>query len=467
MSKFIINDAVPGYTPVDITDESLFEAGSEVYIVLNESANDKLTIYYNTVKKLLKQGIKVWIILVNDDSKIARSICNLMATYENYNIYKVESSKIINSSYLASIAEREVTQEEAATYISADLTAFDDMDSLVAGVCDLIKQNDLDGLRVLIEQHYSTVEAFPDVVNYMKQAINTANMGEWQEKLESLRDAINKAQTEVDEANTQLKEKEQSINDLESTLKDKNRQLAQNRADIEELKSQASSKVPIIRKYSTVSTHQCICKTTNIIYFKEITPIPYINSFVRALQYALKAMKKTVKLLVYDSSKATSITYGAMQQITAADFTSQKDNYLSPQLETFVVTEPAPNILNDIITSINPIIDVLIVYDRMHQSNDLISGNNVTKFWVLNSSNDFKKAQQSFKIINTEYVITPSKRIAPNVIEIPKIPGYEVESTQQGRTGKYKQVIMPTSNKPLMKTIFTQCNIDMRRTSRS
>ncbi len=117
-----------------------------------------------------------------------------------------------------------------------------------------------------------------------------------------------------------------------------------------------------------------------------------------------------------------------MQQVDSAAFESNKAVLLN-KTPKFVVTEPAPQILKDILQSINPQFDVLIIYDRMKQATDLVEGNNVYKFWVVNSFNDYNTTKNLFKIDRTDTIITsPASRIAPDVIDIPRIKAYEAET---------------------------------------
>ena len=117
-----------------------------------------------------------------------------------------------------------------------------------------------------------------------------------------------------------------------------------------------------------------------------------------------------------------------MQQVDSAAFESNKAVLLN-KTPKFVVTEPAPQILKDILQSINPQFDVLIIYDRMKHATDLVEGNNVYKFWVVNSFNDYNTTKNLFKIDRTDTIITrPASRIAPDVIDIPRIKAYEAET---------------------------------------
>lgn len=442
------------------------DTDSQVVLVLNDRTEDRscLPVYYSNVKKLLKRNVPVYMIMVADTSKIKGQMCNLMALYGNYNIYKVPDSNFISSAYLDTLPNREVSYDEVATYLSNDVAAYDDLDIVLQGVQECVSRSDLDGLKTLIEGHLPTIEAAPKVFSNMKMQIDTSNSGLLQDKLANIKEQLSDANTKIDKKDTEIKEKDQQIDDLKSQLKDANRQLTQNKADMEELKIQANNAGPAIKSYPTVKTQLLKCKTEHIIYIKEISQIPYINSFVLMLQEMVRQFRYTCKLLVYDNTTATSITYGNMQKVDASEFESNKQVLLT-KTPKFIVTEPAPQILKDILQSMNPQFDVVIVYDRMKQAADLVEGNNVYKFWVINSFNDYNQTKNLFKIDRTESIITrPQSRIGADVIDLPRIKAYEQETQDNGKFAKYKGVQMTISKKPLMLNFMSLCNIQ-RKTS--
>ena len=465
--RYIVNESVMGCETVDINEvceKACEDKDSQVVLVLNERTADGscLPMYYKNVKALLKRNTPVYVVMVAETSKIRGQICNLMALYGNYNIYKVPDANFISQAYLDTLPDREVTYDELATYLQNDVAAYDDLDIVLQGVQECISRNDFDGLKTLVEGHLPTIEAAPNVFSSMKMQIDTQNSGLLQDKLTAMREQLSDANSKLEKKGDEIRDKDQQIEDLKSQLKDANRQLTQNRADIEELKLQASNSGPAIRNYPPVKTSLLKCKTENIIYIKEISQIPYINSFVVMLQEMVKSFRHSCKLLVYDNTSATSITYGNMQKVDQAEFESNKPVLLT-KTPKFVVTEPAPQILKDILQSMNPQFDVVIIYDRMRQANDLVEGNNVYKFWVINSLNDYTQTKNLFKIDRTDCIITrPSSRIAPDVIDLPRIKAYEQETQDNGKFAKYKGVQTAISKKPLMLHFMGLCNIQRK-----
>lgn len=456
-----------GCERVEITDEKLINDKDQlVYVVLNESTADAscLKTYYNSIKAMLKNNVKVFIVMVAETSKIRGSICNLMQLFGNYNVYQVPDENFISSAYLDTLPERTVTYDEMAQYLQNDIVAYDDMDTVLQGVQECINRNDAEGLKTLIEGHLPTIEAAPTVFSQMKNSIDQANSGVLQDKIASIKAQLEEANELNEKKQTEIRQRESTIDDLNSSLKDARRQLTQTKADMEELKLQVQNAGPAIRSYQTVKTQLLKCKTEHIIYIKEISRIPYINSFVLMLQEMIKQFRYTSKLLIYDNTSQAQVTYGNMQQVDSAAFESNKAVLLN-KTPKFVVTEPAPQILKDILQSINPQFDVLIIYDRMKQATDLVEGNNVYKFWVVNSFNDYNTTKNLFKIDRTDTIITrPASRIAPDVIDIPRIKAYEAETQDNGKFAKYKGVQTTICKQPLMPHFLKICNIS-RKTS--
>lgn len=456
-----------GCERVEITDEKLINDKNQlVYVVLNESTADAscLKTYYNSIKAMLKNNVNVFIVMVAETSKIRGSICNLMQLFGNYNVYQVPDENFISSAYLDTLPERTVTYDEMAQYLQNDIVAYDDMDTVLQGVQECINRNDAEGLKTLIEGHLPTIEAAPTVFSQMKNSIDQANSGVLQDKIANIKAQLEEANELNEKKQTEIRQRESTIDDLNSSLKDARRQLTQTKADMEELKLQVQNAGPAIRSYQTVKTQLLKCKTEHIIYIKEISRIPYINSFVLMLQEMIKQFRYTSKLLIYDNTSQAQVTYGNMQQVDSAAFESNKAVLLN-KTPKFVVTEPAPQILKDILQSINPQFDVLIVYDRMKQATDLVEGNNVYKFWVVNSFNDYNTTKNLFKIDRTDTIITrPASRIAPDVIDIPRIKAYEAETQDNGKFAKYKGVQTTICKQPLMPHFLKICNIS-RKTS--
>ena len=72
-------------------------------------------------------------------------------------------------------------------------------------------------------------------------------------------------------------------------------------------------------------------------------------------------------------------------------------NRVSNTLDKMVVVDQQPGIMEDVLRSD---CDVLIIYDRLKRKNDILTGNTVYKYWVVNSSSEIAALNS---ISNVEY----------------------------------------------------------------
>ena len=117
---------------------------------------------------------------------------------------------------------------------------------------------------------------------------------------------------------------------------------------------------------------------------------------------------------------------------------------------------------------------MVVIYDRMRGYNDIVSGNNVTKFYVINSTSDFDRIRSKVKIDDTSNVIThlgsslvkygDRKNIKmnnglPTFLDIPKIDGYSGLS-DSAKINKYLKLSTQQSRLPLIQTIFERSKVE-------
>ena len=117
MTNYIINgtEDIKAFINTNIDDERLFSKDANVILILDEGTNEKLYDYYNNVLRLIIESNKLVTLIVGKEVKIRKAICNLMASYRNYNMYLVEDRDIIDEDYLSNIIEREPSYEEVQT----------------------------------------------------------------------------------------------------------------------------------------------------------------------------------------------------------------------------------------------------------------------------------------------------------------------------------------------------------------
>lgn len=450
MDKYIVNYNIQGLLRKQITDKELTEGEDNlVVVVLDKSTNDQLYTYYNRIRDIILSKNKVILIIVGEESDISKPISMLMGAYRKYDIYKVESLDYVDSSYIDEINEHTPTYEEVQLYIGGDITAYFELNTILLEIDKFIKNMDTEGLIDFLEKNIISVSKFTDVVDYMKQIVDSV----YTEKL--------RVEQEIANMDMRIKDAEIKNTKLESELETA-------KATLERYKKQETNGAPIIKTYQELNLLLINYKVKTVIYFKEISQIPYINSMVSALFDYLKSLHYRAKLLIYDNRFGMSALYKPLNVIGGAEYNLKADDYAG-KVEKLVIVEPVQKILEDVLTygsNTNEYYDVVIIYDRMKQPNDLVAGNNVYKFYVLNSNKDFKETQAISSISDKSSIITRSdidiEKIGTDVLDIPKINGYN-KDTDYAKLAKYIKAVTTISNKPLLNTILDKSRIPLRR----
>ena len=180
----------------------------------------------------------------------------------------------------------------------------------------------------------------------------------------------------------------------------------------------------------------------------------------------LEKKKLKCKLLIYDSQSELYKAYDPLTIFNGSEYINLKGTLISTTKQ-FVVSEPNPSILQDILMS-DQCFDVVVIYDRMKGIKDIVSGNNVTKFFVMNSKHDYEKLKPVLKIPDTSNIITSigssigkSKdgTIDKQLLDIPTISNYHM-ATDSAKTAKYIKLATSINNTALIDTIIKKSRVD-------
>lgn len=458
MEKYVINHVIAGYHETFISDPKLLSGDDKIIVlVLDNTTSNKLREYYNSVRDILLSRNKLITIIVGKDSNIRKPIANLMATYRNYNIYKVSSAMTVDRDYAEALEDREPTIDEVQQFVGGDISAYAEIANIVSGINELANEGDIEKIKSLIEQHRETIESSREVLDYMHKIVDESNSGELHATIDTLRSKLNNIEEKDIENQKEIRDLRSTTEHLKSELMESKRELNKANSELQSMKSQSNNGSPILESYPELSTQRLKNTCDHIIYFKELSYVRYMNSFVIAIQQFLK-LKLRVKLIIYDNKVGIPSVYRPLSVIDSSSYMANKSNFIQ-NAERFVVVEPNPVILENMVTSLSPKFDVIIIYDRMRQQKDLITGNNVTKFYVINSNRDFEESQKMLGIKATDTIISGPESSIPNALDIKTIPGY-LSSTDTAKLAKYKK---NTSSKgvPLMSTILDKCRIKL------
>lgn len=464
MLKYLVNYNISGYETATISDKTL-SSGSNKYIVvvLDDSTNNSALEYYDSITNILLSQNKLYIIIVGKESKIRKPVSYLAANYHNYNIYKVDSKETITLEYLDTILDREPSIDEVQEFIGGDVSGYAELSMILMGIDDIVSRGNMDELKVFIENHVSSIENLTSVVEYMKKVVDTSNNSELLVRVDELKDKIRELTKEVNSSEEEVRKVKDENLKLSGDHAATKQELARAMSKNKELESQLSSNAPVIQSYSELHTTLINCRAESILYFKEISYVQYTNTLVIMLMEIAKLLKKRVKLLIYDTKAGLSQIYKPLSVIGGSEFVASKGNYIST-VESFVVVEPNPTILTSILESTNPKFDLVIVYDRMRQPTNLVSGNNVTQYYVINSSKEFKEVQNILRITDKSSIITRvGSSIGHDTLNIPMIADYDSNgTTDSAKKAKYKKLQSNGNNKLIINTILERAHVTGR-----
>ncbi len=425
---------------ISLTDTSLKDIrNANVVLVVRKDNLYNTYEYYSKIKEIITNNNRAILIIEGDTYDTARELCLLMALYRNYNIYLVEDINIIDKEYIDSLIAREPSDIEISTFINSEILAHSEIDNILLDLNSTIEDNNIEGLKEIIEKNRDTISNFLNAINYMRSAVDKS--------------------TQADEIIEELTDK---VDSIESSLLATQGKYNVAIKDIEELKSENSrlkethtpkNGTPVITDYNELQTQRIQCRTKIIIYFKEISPISYISSFVTRFMDILTKLKKfKVKLMIYDTKHSFINNYAPIPIIGSTEYINDRDLVVN-KLDKIVAVETNQALIEDVLTSNW---DIVIIYDRLKQSKDIVSGNNVYKYWVLNSMSEYTAMKKTFNI-DKERIIS-RVGLFPESLSIQDIPDYK-EHTASAKLADYLNM-KSIGSKNITNSIIETANID-------
>ena len=462
----MINNSVHGYTQLMIDDEKLDSiTDSMVNVIVDKSADDKLALYYRKFRKILSNRNRIYLIGVKDDNTSLKVLSSLMLCYNDYDVYEVNSKDRITASYIKNIEERNPDITEVETYINGEISCYTELSELVFGIENLAKEKNIDALSEFVENHVGSVENIVGTVNKLKKRADLFNSDEMFGIIKKSREAVDKLNTTIEEKDKKLEEIKYERDKFKvdaDTLRRENGKLKTTNEQLEQVGANGGA---IIKSYKTLNTQLIRCKTKQIIYFKELSYVPYVNSTIDAMMKLADMKGLKCKLIVYDDAAATCGKYTPLMIVNGSNYENNRTALIN-KIKSFVVTEATMNVLNEVVTS-EQCFDLVIVYDRMKQTDDIISGNNVTKIFVINSSKDYNANKSLFKINHLESIIAPTASSIGverdneqrKFLDIPKIDNY-INSTDVAKTSLIFKSKCSYHEHSIIKEIARKANIE-------
>lgn len=473
-TKYLFNNNIHGYEKANIEEFDAKDKREDMLVVvIDKTCDEKLGMYYRVFTDALKNNNRVVLVGVNDDNKSFKPLASLLVTYNEYGIYQIEDKSTLGAVELQKMCERKPDFSEVQTFIGGDVTAYADMSTILFGIESLVNEGNIDQIKDFLNQHMISIESLTSTLNNMKKTCDMFNSDELVAKINSLKSEGDKLRKQIEDDKKALDDVKYDRDKLKVSVEDFKRENEKLKATNNELKQSSDSGGSIIRAYKEINTQLIQCKTKIILYFKEISYVPYVNSLVVSLQQFLEMNHLKHKMLIFDSQTNLYSVYKPLQAVSSVEYLSMKSALIS-KTKQFVVSEPNPTILQDVLCS-DQCFDVIIVYDRLKCTNDLVTGNNVTKFFVINSSKEFDAIKQQLKILDLSNVIThanssiglekgpgrgPGKESKPRqFLDIPYVENYNTK-TDVSKTSTYIKMYTAHTQQPLLDTIFKKSRID-------
>ena len=306
MSKYIIGYSFNEYEKINIEDVNGIlenmdkEDEVEFIIIMDKIKQAELFDYYNAISSMLKKNVDTFLIYTSEN-KEWKPLAMLMASYDRWDVYRAETIDSINTEYLKNIEKRRPTYREESIVNGADIVGYNKIGIIVLGIANLVKNKDTEGIKKFISQYENEIDGIVMALDYMKSIVDKSNKSELERQLDNkekenleLYDKIVEIEKEKKLTAIELRDLKKSFEATKEKLR-----IAEGKVITAEAVNEAGA-TGSVTDYPELNTMQLNSKIGRIIYFKEISSIPYMNSFVWALVEQLKIYKVKIKLIIYD-----------------------------------------------------------------------------------------------------------------------------------------------------------------------
>lgn len=452
MAINLVGKHIEGAINYNIEDNRLSNIKNDtIVIIINKDATE-LYLYYHTIKTLLLNNNRV-ILIINNKSNMIKHICMLMVLYKRYDIYVIEDESILDIEHIDVLIGREPTEDEVGQYVDIDAIANEKLCDILLEMTTAIDDGDTDTLIKLAIEYKDVLQRSINVIGYLNYLVDNGNK-DIAIKLKEYKSTINDLEEQLKKSDIKLREVANKLEYLEQANKTLQKEAFTAKAKLRELEEQSNSGEPIIKTYSTVLTSMVKCRAKSIIYFKEVSYVRYVNSFITKLAEILaKVNKLKVKLLIYDNKNAFNTVYKPTNVITSTEYVNNASTFVN-SIDRLIIVECNQAIIEDILKADY---DVIIIYDRLKQAQDIVAGNNVYKYWVINSSHEYDILDKIYKI-DKHHVITRPGVFAES-IPIHEVKDYRAQ-TETGRMAVYMKMTMADGKRPIIDVICDRTNIN-------
>lgn len=455
----LVNSSVTGIESVGINvlGDINIAKQQEIIFVCNKNAVDFPSTVYVFLRDCLRQGKRVYLIVVGGCEH--RLYSNLMVLFGAYDIYNIHDEHMLNERFIRGIVSRKSGIEDVSQFVGCEAIAYGTLDTVLLSLAERADELDIS------DSEADALIGGAEVLTYLKAVDADYNYKEKDRVIADMRANIDKANEAKLRADRDLALAQDSLSNVTSRL-----EVA--RARVDELEA-----APVVQATASVRgamvvqpnclTDTLMTDTKHVIYIKELTQIPYINTFVKYLTDYIRtrkvAGKKVVcKLVIFDFN-GTKKQYNPIPLLTGDEYMARRMEMAGSRMELAIAT-PQMAVLSDLLTGkyggSDTAPNVLIVYDRTHQSTDLVSGKLVTKFFVCHSRSAADRFMQDFQIKDPSRIITSADAfIHSTQLDIPRIANFGDFESESRRQRAYLGLRTRYGQQPLMDAVLRAAGI--------
>lgn len=437
MAKYSVNAVIEEFEQLDIMSDIDKVELSDIIVYVSNDIKDEYKKYYDAINKLITNKNRVILAIKEDCSKELYSLATLMCSRGCYDIYNVITSGVIDSEYANNAIANVKGYSDVQNYISGDITAYAYISEVLDSIRLIVESGDTQKLEKVVNDNYETLVSLPKTVDFMRNMANSSNSNSMNEALDKCKEKLERTRKELEETKKDAEKSSTRVEKLEADLSKSKQEKASLNTELNEIK-RLSNKV--VSAYNTTKNEGPDKSSKCILYVKELTYARYTNTFIthlfRYLEQIVGSNKNRIKLVIYDSyASDTYKVYEGLSIVDGSQYAINRNTLLA-SASKFVITEPAQNIIDDLLAAD---IDCLIIYDKMKQAKNIVHGNYVTNMYVVNSRSDYANLKETFSITPNNLVISSSDlsstsdkfqtaHLSQKLVRLLTIPDYEKDT---------------------------------------
>ncbi|GHU92743.1 hypothetical protein FACS1894208_00510 [Clostridia bacterium] len=455
----LVNSSVTGVESVglNVLGDVNIAKQQEVVFVCNKNAKEFPSSVYAFLRDCLRQGKRLFLVAIGGCEH--QLFSNLMASFGAYDIYSLPDEGMLTERYIRGITSRKCGIEDVSQYVGCDVLAYGMLDSVLLKLAERADELDIS------DADADVLIGGAEVLTYLKTVDAEFNYKEKDGVIADLRSSLARTMDAKSLIESELALARENIGNLTSRL-----EVARARVDELETISPVAQMTAVrgamvVQPACPVDT--LMTETKHILYFKELTQIPYINTFIKYLADYIRTRKiagkrLVCKLAIFDFN-GTQKMYHPIPLVSGDEYMVRRTEMAGSRMEMAVST-PQMAVLSDILTGkyggADTVPDVLVVYDRTRQNEEIVRGKTVTKFFVCHSRASIERLAEDYGVKDLSRVITRSDvYIHDTQLDIPRISDYASFESDSRRKRAYLGLTTRYGHQPLMDSVLNAAGI--------